>query len=54
MNTLTKALSDSGQRSSARRQRVNTVSPGPVRTAWWTDEGGAAHEEHVRDDHKSA
>ncbi|WUH99306.1 SDR family oxidoreductase [Spirillospora sp. NBC_00431] len=22
--------------------RVNTVSPGPVRTAWWTDEGGAA------------
>ncbi|CAM5597427.1 MULTISPECIES: SDR family NAD(P)-dependent oxidoreductase [Streptomyces] len=22
--------------------RVNTVSPGPVLTAWWTDEGGAA------------
>ncbi|REE97446.1 SDR family NAD(P)-dependent oxidoreductase [Thermomonospora umbrina] len=22
--------------------RVNTVSPGPVRTAWWTDEGGVA------------
>ncbi|TDD79517.1 SDR family oxidoreductase [Actinomadura darangshiensis] len=22
--------------------RVNTVSPGPVRTPWWTDEGGAA------------
>ncbi|MEU5438546.1 SDR family oxidoreductase [Streptomyces sp. NPDC020719] len=22
--------------------RVNTVSPGVVRTAWWTDEGGAA------------
>jgi NAD(P)-dependent dehydrogenase (short-subunit alcohol dehydrogenase family) len=22
--------------------RVNTVSPGPVRTAWWTHEGGAA------------
>ncbi|MDA0633056.1 SDR family oxidoreductase [Nonomuraea sp. MCN248] len=22
--------------------RVNTVSPGPVRTAWWTEEGGAA------------
>ncbi|MFI0412221.1 SDR family NAD(P)-dependent oxidoreductase [Actinomadura sp. 3N508] len=22
--------------------RVNTVSPGPVRTEWWTDEGGAA------------
>jgi hypothetical protein len=21
---------------------VNTVSPGPVRTAWWIDEGGAA------------
>ncbi|WP_084964604.1 SDR family NAD(P)-dependent oxidoreductase [Thermoactinospora rubra] len=22
--------------------RVNTVTPGPVRTAWWTEEGGAA------------
>ncbi|GAA4239265.1 SDR family oxidoreductase [Actinomadura meridiana] len=22
--------------------RVNTVSPGPVRTAWWTEDGGAA------------
>ncbi|MFD1935761.1 SDR family NAD(P)-dependent oxidoreductase [Nonomuraea sp. bgisy101] len=22
--------------------RVNTVAPGPVRTAWWTEEGGAA------------
>ncbi|MGH3358977.1 MAG: SDR family NAD(P)-dependent oxidoreductase [Nocardioidaceae bacterium] len=22
--------------------RVNTVSPGPVRTSWWTEEGGAA------------
>ena len=22
--------------------RVNTVSPGPVRTPWWTDEGGVA------------
>jgi NAD(P)-dependent dehydrogenase (short-subunit alcohol dehydrogenase family) len=22
--------------------RVNAVSPGPVRTPWWTDEGGAA------------
>ena len=22
--------------------RVNTVSPGPVRTPWWTDAGGAA------------
>lgn len=22
--------------------RINTVSPGAVRTAWWTDEGGAA------------
>lgn len=21
---------------------MNTVSPGPVRTAWWTEEGGAA------------
>jgi len=21
---------------------VNTVSPGPTRTPWWTDEGGAA------------
>jgi len=22
--------------------RVNTVSPGPIRTPWWTEEGGAA------------
>jgi NAD(P)-dependent dehydrogenase (short-subunit alcohol dehydrogenase family) len=22
--------------------RVNTVCPGPVRTPWWTDDGGAA------------
>ncbi|NUR89359.1 MAG: SDR family oxidoreductase, partial [Nonomuraea sp.] len=22
--------------------RVNTISPGPVLTAWWTEEGGAA------------
>ena len=39
MNNLTKALSEE---FGPQGIRVNTVSPGPVRTAWWTDEGGAA------------
>jgi NAD(P)-dependent dehydrogenase (short-subunit alcohol dehydrogenase family) len=39
MTNLTKALSEE---YGPKGIRVNTVSPGPVRTAWWTDEGGAA------------
>ncbi|MGH3873075.1 MAG: SDR family NAD(P)-dependent oxidoreductase [Pseudonocardiaceae bacterium] len=39
MNHLSKALSEE---FGPQGIRVNTVSPGPVRTAWWTDEGGAA------------
>jgi NAD(P)-dependent dehydrogenase (short-subunit alcohol dehydrogenase family) len=39
MNALTKSLSEE---FGPQGIRVNTVSPGPVRTAWWTDEGGAA------------
>ena len=39
MNALTKALS---AEFGPQGIRVNTVSPGPVRTAWWTEEGGAA------------
>lgn len=39
MNSLTKALSEE---FGPQGIRVNTVSPGPVRTAWWTEEGGAA------------
>ncbi|GAA2081997.1 SDR family NAD(P)-dependent oxidoreductase [Actinomadura alba] len=39
LNNLTKALSEE---YAAQGIRVNTVSPGPVRTAWWTEEGGAA------------
>ena len=39
MTNLTKALSEEfGQEG----VRVNGVSPGPVLTPWWTDEGGAA------------
>jgi NAD(P)-dependent dehydrogenase (short-subunit alcohol dehydrogenase family) len=39
MSNLTKALSEE---FGAHGVRVNGVSPGPVRTAWWTDEGGVA------------
>lgn len=39
MNNLTQALSEE---YGPQGIRVNTVSPGPVRTAWWTEEGGAA------------
>jgi NAD(P)-dependent dehydrogenase (short-subunit alcohol dehydrogenase family) len=39
MTNLTKALSEE---FAPQGVRVNTVSPGPVRTAWWTEEGGAA------------
>ena len=39
VNNLTQALSEE---FGSRGVRVNTVSPGPVRTAWWTKEGGAA------------
>lgn len=39
VSNLTKALSEE---YAPQGIRVNTVSPGPVRTAWWTDEGGAA------------
>lgn len=39
VNNLGKVLSEE---FGPRGIRVNTVSPGAVRTAWWTDEGGAA------------
>lgn len=39
MNNLSKALSEE---FGPQGVRVNTVSPGPVRTAWWTEQGGAA------------
>lgn len=39
LNNLTQALSEE---YAPQGIRVNTVSPGPVRTPWWTDEGGAA------------
>jgi len=39
LNNLTKGLSEE---FGPQGIRVNTVAPGPVRTAWWTEEGGAA------------
>ncbi len=39
LGNLTKALSEE---FGAQGIRVNTVCPGPVRTPWWTEEGGAA------------
>lgn len=39
LTNITKALSEE---YGPQGIRVNTVSPGPVRTAWWTEEGGAA------------
>jgi len=39
MNNLTVSLSEE---FGPQGIRVNTVSPGPVRTPWWTDEGGVA------------
>jgi NAD(P)-dependent dehydrogenase (short-subunit alcohol dehydrogenase family) len=39
LNTLTVSLSEE---FAAQGVRVNTVSPGPVRTPWWTEAGGAA------------
>src|SRR5690606_3788248 len=39
MTNLAKALSEE---LGPQGIRVNTVSPGPVRTDWWTRDGGAA------------
>jgi NAD(P)-dependent dehydrogenase (short-subunit alcohol dehydrogenase family) len=39
LSNLTKALSEE---YAPQGIRVNTVSPGPVRTPWWTDAGGVA------------
>lgn len=39
LNTLTQALSEE---YAPQGVRINTVSPGAVRTAWWTKDGGAA------------
>ncbi|MEJ3655211.1 SDR family oxidoreductase [Actinomycetes bacterium KLBMP 9759] len=39
LNNVSKALAEEFGPSGI---RVNTVSPGPVRTAWWTEDGGAA------------
>jgi NAD(P)-dependent dehydrogenase (short-subunit alcohol dehydrogenase family) len=39
LNALTQALSEE---YAPQGIRVNTISPGAVRTAWWTENGGAA------------
>lgn len=39
MLSVTKSLSEE---FASKRVRVNTVTPGNVRTAWWTEPGGAA------------
>ncbi|PSK90257.1 NAD(P)-dependent dehydrogenase (short-subunit alcohol dehydrogenase family) [Murinocardiopsis flavida] len=39
LSALTKSLSEE---FGPQGIRVNTVTPGPVRTPWWTEEGGAA------------
>ena len=39
LSAVTKSLSEE---YAPQGIRVNTVSPGPVRTAWWTEDGGAA------------
>ncbi|RSN62635.1 3-oxoacyl-ACP reductase [Amycolatopsis sp. WAC 04182] len=39
MNNVSKVLSEE---FGPQGIRVNVVSPGPVRTAWWTEEGGVA------------
>lgn len=39
LNALTQALSEE---YAPQGIRVNTISPGAVRTAWWTEDGGAA------------
>ncbi|TDD93451.1 SDR family NAD(P)-dependent oxidoreductase [Actinomadura rubrisoli] len=39
LNNMTKGLSEE---YAPQGVRVNTVAPGPVRTPWWTEEGGAA------------
>jgi NAD(P)-dependent dehydrogenase (short-subunit alcohol dehydrogenase family) len=39
---LTNVSKELSEEFGPRGIRVNTVSPGPVRTPWWTDDGGAA------------
>lgn len=39
LTALTKSLSEE---FAPQGVRVNSVSPGPVRTPWWTEDGGAA------------
>lgn len=39
LSTLTKSLSEE---FGPQGIRVNTITPGPVRTPWWTEDGGAA------------
>jgi NAD(P)-dependent dehydrogenase (short-subunit alcohol dehydrogenase family) len=39
---MTSATQGLSEEFAPRGIRVNTVSPGPVRTPWWTDDGGVA------------